>query len=230
MVTAACVRLLGEERYGILSPHVRRDGTRVQQLHLPRKLDAEFTCDSGSLWYFTVLSSSDTPFPAPMESLEDRSSTPDHASSLESHRSGKLGRIAGHTRGLVEDLREWIDLRLDLAILEIEEEVDDLRNQAALGVTLAFFGFFAALFVFTTIALGLGWALGHPFWGFLIVSVLLVLIVAGLSQARPDLMPSSNLYETIRGQSDASEDSDRPIRNADASVADREEAPSPQES
>jgi hypothetical protein len=102
---------------------------------------------------------------------------------------------------LVDDLREWIDLRIDLAILELEERVDDLRNEVALGLMLAFFGFMASLFILTTVALGLGWALGHPFWGFLIVTGLLVLLVAVLGRTRPDLVPSSNLFERIRGHS-----------------------------
>jgi hypothetical protein len=153
-----------------------------------------------------------------MESLQDRSSRQD-GSPANRPRGGKLGRIAGHTRGLVEDLREWMDLRIDLAILEVEEKVDDLRNELALGLTLAFFGFFSALFVFTTTALGLGWLLGHPFWGFLIVTVVLVSVVAALATARPDLVPPSNLYEQIRGPSDQAEAPDRPVRDADATVS-----------
>jgi uncharacterized membrane protein YccC len=112
-----------------------------------------------------------------------------------------------------------MDLRIDLAILEVEEKVDDLRNELALGLTLAFFGFFSALFVFTTTALGLGWLLGHPFWGFLIVTVVLVSVVAALATARPDLVPPSNLYEQIRGPSDQADAPDRPVRDADATVS-----------
>ncbi|PSQ95927.1 MAG: hypothetical protein BRD55_09160 [Bacteroidetes bacterium SW_9_63_38] len=127
-----------------------------------------------------------------------------------------MGRIAGHTQGLVEDLREWIDLRLDLAILEMEERVDELRNEIALGLALAFSGFFAALFAFTTAALGLGWLLGHPFWGFLIVTVILGLLVGGLAKARPDLLSPSNLFERLRGRSVASESSAKPVRDGAA--------------
>jgi hypothetical protein len=157
-----------------------------------------------------------------METLQDRSSGED-GPPAERPRGGKLGRIAGHTQGLVEDLREWMDLRIDLAILEVEEKVDALRNEVALGLTLAFFGFFAAMFVFTTTALGLGWLLGHPFWGFLIVSVVLVLIVAALAKARPDLLPPSDLYEQLRG---GETDDERPVREARASVSDDANAPS----
>lgn len=144
-----------------------------------------------------------------METLQDRSSGADSGSSSpRSKPDGRLGRIAGHTRGLVDDLREWIDLRLDLAILELEERVDELRNEVALGITLAFFGFFAALFVFVTVALGLGWVLGHPFWGFLIVSVALLLFVTVLVRTRPDLAPPSNLFGRLRARADDADSDD----------------------
>jgi len=160
-----------------------------------------------------------------METLQDRSSDGE-GPPVDRSQKGKLGRIAGHTQGLVADLREWIDLRIDLALLDVEEKVDAIRNEIALGLTLAFFGFFAALFVFTTTALGLGWLLGHPFWGFLIVSGSLVLLVAALATARPDLLPSSNLYEQIRKPADEGPDDNRPVRDADASVSDNGKAAS----
>jgi len=155
-------------------------------------------------------------------------SSPDHASddgpSVNASDGGRLRRIAGHTRGLVDDLREWIDLRLDLAILEVEERVDELRNEVALGLTLAFFGFFAVFFVLVTVALGLGWALGHPFWGFLIVAVLLTLFVSVLARTRPDLAPPSELFERIRGGDDSNSVAHAPVEDphpaADASRTD----------
>lgn len=131
----------------------------------------------------------------------------------ESPSEGKIARIAGHTRGLVEDLQEWVDLRLDLAIMEMEERVDRVRNEFARALALAFFGFFAVLFVLTTAALGLGWALGHPFWGFLIVTGVLALISGGLAQFRPDLVPSSNLYDRMRGPESSSTEGDRTQRH-----------------
>jgi len=57
---------------------------------------------------------------------------------------GKVSRIAAHTQGLFADLREWIDLRVDLAILEVEERLDAFKNDLALGITLALFAFFAS--------------------------------------------------------------------------------------
>ncbi len=157
-----------------------------------------------------------------MESHQDLPSAAEDAGSpARPPQNGKLDRIAVHTQGLITDLREWIDLRIDLAFIELEERVDDLRNDLALGLTVAFLGFFAVLFGLTTVALGLGWLLGHAFWGFLIVSALLLLIVVALRAARPALLPSSDLFEKVRGRGDrsgASEEEDRPSREASASI------------
>lgn len=130
-----------------------------------------------------------------------------------------MDRIAAHTQGLFTDLREWIDLRVDLAILEVEERIDELKNQVALGITFALFGFFAALFSLTTVALGVGWLLGHPFWGFLAVSVALILVVVALRVTKPELMPPSNLLRALREErARAYEEADRSSRPASAAV------------
>lgn len=154
-----------------------------------------------------------------MESLDDRSSTPDPEQSLKDvPHGGKMSRIAAHTQELFADLREWIDLRVDLAILEVEERIDEAKNEFALGLSLAIFGFFAVLFSLTTVALGVGWLLGHPFWGFLAVSVALLLIVVILRVTQPALVPPSNLLRKLRGERpDAARDDHRP-RPASAAV------------
>jgi len=132
-------------------------------------------------------------------------------------KGGKVSRIAAHTQGLFADLREWIDLRVDLAILEVEERLDAFKNDLALGVTLALFAFFAAFFSLTTVALGVGWLLGHPFWGFLAVSVALILIIVALRVMKPDLVPPSNLLETLRGEREGG-GGERAARPASAAV------------
>lgn len=161
-----------------------------------------------------------------MESQQDLSSTSqDSGPPVSPAHDGKLQRIASHTQGLITDLREWIDLRIDLAVIEVEERVDEIRNDVALGLTLAFLGFFAVLFGLTTVALGLGWLLGHPFWGFLLVSGLLILVVVALRAARPALMPPSNLFERVRGEGpsreEEEEEPDRPTREPTATVGDQ---------
>ncbi|MCS4178850.1 phage holin family protein [Salinibacter ruber] len=152
-----------------------------------------------------------------MESLDDRPSAPNAERPVEeTPDGGKVSRIASHTQGLFADLREWIDLRVDLAILEMEERLDAFKNDLALGLTVAVFAFFAAFFSLTTVALGVGWLLGHPFWGFLAVSVALILIIVTLRVTKPALMPPSNLFESLRGERAASDEgpSSRPASAA----------------
>ncbi|MCS3648816.1 hypothetical protein GGQ08_000110 [Salinibacter ruber] len=152
-----------------------------------------------------------------MESLDDRPSAPNAERPVEeSPDGGKVSRIASHTQGLFADLREWIDLRVDLAILEMEERLDAFKNDLALGLTVAVFAVFAAFFSLTTVALGVGWLLGHPFWGFLAVSVALILIIVTLRVTKPALMPPSNLFESLRGERAASDEgpSSRPASAA----------------
>ena len=156
-----------------------------------------------------------------MKSPDDRSSAPNAEQPLtDTPEGGKVQRIAAHTQGLFEDLREWIDLRIDLAILEVEERIDEAKNGIALGVTLAIFAFFAALFTFATIALGVGWLLGHPFWGFLAVSVALILVVMGLQATQPALVPPSNLLQSLRADRAEGYQDGRPSRPASAAVED----------
>jgi len=157
-----------------------------------------------------------------METPPDRSTSSDERTPARRPEGGKLTRIATHTQNLVEDLREWIDLRLDLAVLELEEKADQLQNQIALGIVLAILAFFAGLFSLTTVALGVGWLLGHPFFGFLAVSVVLLITLAALRAAKPELVPPSGLFEQLRGEDDAkaADEADRPTRDADASIDD----------
>lgn len=101
---------------------------------------------------------------------------------LPAHR-GKLGRIGDELTGLGEDLKEWVELRIELARTEIEEQIAYRVGQAKQGVAAGLFAVLGALFALVTLAIGLGWLLGHAFWGFLIVTLLLF-AAAGVLYAR----------------------------------------------
>jgi Flp pilus assembly protein TadB len=109
--------------------------------------------------------------------------------------------LAQHTQQLVEDLKTWVDLRIKLVRVDLEEQIQSKANEVALAVTLAVVAFLAVVFGLTTAALGLGAWLGHPAWGFLIVTVLLVLLAVVLRAARPEFIDVSR-----RGAADRSED------------------------
>jgi uncharacterized membrane protein YqjE len=80
---------------------------------------------------------------------------------------GKLERLATHTRGLAEDVRTWIDLKLELTKLEIEEKIEEkIRGIMMLGVLMVL-AVLVVVFALVAASFGLGHWLGHPAWGFL---------------------------------------------------------------
>lgn len=97
--------------------------------------------------------------------------------------SNKIERITQHSRELVDDLTDWVELKIKLTQLEVQEKIDAKVNGLIVKAMPMVVGALGGLFLLVTIALGLGWLLGHPFWGFLIVTGVL-LAVAGILKSR----------------------------------------------
>ncbi len=157
-----------------------------------------------------------------MESLSDRSGS-SRSTPSKQRRGGKLQRVTQETRGIVEDLREWTDLKIDLAVREINDSLDDAASQLVLGITLAVVAFFTGLFGLTTVAIGIGWALGHMFWGFLIVFVILLvvsLVVVTVTKRHP-IVVETKLFKKLRGHRISRDDSssDAPSRKVSEDVS-----------
>lgn len=89
---------------------------------------------------------------------------------------GKIERITDQSKGLVDDITSWVELKLKLTQLEVQQKVEGKINEVVVKVIPLVFLALAGLFLLVTAALGLGWWLGHPFWGFLIVTVVLGLV------------------------------------------------------
>jgi len=100
----------------------------------------------------------------------------------------KAQRIAQHTQHLVDDLKTWVDLRIELAQMELEERVEAKANQIVLGVIVGGIALLAVVFGLTALALGIGAWLGHAGWGFLVVTGLLVLLAVVIRTAQPELV------------------------------------------
>lgn len=115
-------------------------------------------------------------------------SAPDESPMRRPAASGKMQRIAEHSQALVDDLKAWVDLRIELARIELEERIEAKANDVALGIVLGALGALAGFFGLITIALGLGAWLGHPGWGFLIVTLFLALLAVVIRAARPQLV------------------------------------------
>lgn len=99
-------------------------------------------------------------------------------------RPNKVRRIGQQTRGLFDDFSSWVELRLRLFQLDVQDrvqkKVDEAFRTAAIKGAPIIVGLLTGLFALVTAALFIGWALGHPAWGFLVVTGLLGLITAGM--------------------------------------------------
>lgn len=93
-------------------------------------------------------------------------------------------RLRGQVQELVEDLKTWVELRLALTQLEIEERIEAKIQQLLLRVLIGVLVGLAMVFALVAAALGLGSWLGHPGWGFLVVALVLAGFAAILHFAR----------------------------------------------
>ncbi len=108
----------------------------------------------------------------------------------------KIERISHHTKSLVEDISAWVELKVKLTQIEIEERLDAKINgliaSAVVGVLAALSGLFALI----TLALGLAAlliaaGLSHPlsyFLGFLVVTLLLLSVAMIVRKSKPDVI------------------------------------------
>ncbi len=111
---------------------------------------------------------------------------------------GRLNRVVHRSRMLASDVTEWVELRVQLLQMEIEEEVERRLNTLIARVIVAALLGATGLFALFTTAIGLGWWLGHPFWGYLIVTLALIAGSAVVAYARPQFV--EHPFASISGQ------------------------------
>ena len=95
---------------------------------------------------------------------------------LPAHRN-KFERVSDHASGLVDDVTEWVELRVQLVKSEIEALIDSrvgaMRGLLVFGVTAALTG----LYFLVTLAVIIGALTGGRYWiGFLVVNLILVAV------------------------------------------------------
>ncbi|GMQ82491.1 MAG: hypothetical protein BMS9Abin05_1945 [Rhodothermia bacterium] len=98
---------------------------------------------------------------------------------------GRMDRIADQTRGLIDDIKEWIDLKVQLVQLELEERFESLANHIVATLLVIVLAFTTVLFALIAAALAIGNWLGDPLWGFLIVTGGLALITVIVHLIKP---------------------------------------------
>ena len=124
-----------------------------------------------------------------MESLPDRpeASSPPAERRL-SPGGNKVQRVSQHARGLVDDLTTWVELRVELAKIELRERVEARANDVAIKTIAGILGALAGLFALFTVAFFFAWLFGNTALGFLTVTVLLGALAGLVYAAQPQLV------------------------------------------
>lgn len=87
-----------------------------------------------------------------------------------------MRRIGDHTRGLFEEFSTWLELRLRLFQVDVQDRIQKKVEEAIGKAAPIVLGLLTLFFLLVTIALFAGRALGHPAWGFLIVTGFLLVV------------------------------------------------------
>lgn len=112
------------------------------------------------------------------------------------------------TDSLVSNLMGYLDTRIDLVRLEIQEKTKQAFVGAAHGLTLAFLGLLFFLFLNLFLALLLNHLLDSSYWGFGIMAgfylILLVVFAMGVDkkafQGLADKLLSNKIYKSDKRQ------------------------------
>ncbi len=200
------------------APPVGPAGRAVPPVPTPSTLPAPITEPSP-----TLAGLAPTPGGAPQVAPESRMLPP--------HQT-KLDRVTGHVAALSADLREWTELRIDLVKRQIEgiqAQIERFQHYAAAAgffVPAALLALTAVLFLFVTVALGIGALLGSYAWGFFVTTLLLLVGAAVLgwlglrsvreAQARAEEARRRERDTQERDREKIKSDQQKSVRNAAA--------------
>ena len=103
------------------------------------------------------------------------------------NRAGLLSMLAHEVRSLIEDVKEWVELRLELFQLDVEDRIQAVANDILLIILVIVLFSVAFLFLSLAAAFALGQWLGSNALGFLIVAFVFVLLGASIRRSRVDV-------------------------------------------
>jgi len=99
--------------------------------------------------------------------------------------NGRIDRLVTETRQLSDDLTHWVNLRLKLIHLDIQERIDDELDFVYTGVMVLGMMTIALLLASFGIAWALGDLLGERWYGFAILAVLYLIAALVILRLRP---------------------------------------------
>lgn len=110
---------------------------------------------------------------------------------------GPLKRITGESRSLFDDLKAWVDLKIQLIQLDIEDRIRQAANQAALTAIVIVIGLLSLLFGLVAAGEALGAWLDSRSLGYLVLAVALALLAAIIHLARPRLVDRAEVKSDV---------------------------------
>lgn len=104
----------------------------------------------------------------------------------QARRKGAVDRIAVHSKGLLDDIKDYLELRVTRFALEVREDQQVQRRTYIRYVAIGILGVLAAMFLLLAGAVYLGSILGDVVWGFLVTGSAAALAAGILFGTRPD--------------------------------------------
>ena len=99
--------------------------------------------------------------------------------------------------GLVDNLYKYVQTKIEIAKVEVQERIEDIVKKIVLLVTLTLIGTVFLIFLLLTLALFLNKILESQYLGFLIVTVLLGIICVLVYMKIKPLVGSSKSVEKL---------------------------------
>ena len=107
----------------------------------------------------------------------------------------RRGRLTSEARGLVEDVKKWVDLKVQLLQIDLEERLEGMLNRIAQSAVMAVLVLLTVLFGLFSIAYGLGAWWYSDALGFLAVTLLLAITTVTFYAMRPTLVKLRRMQE-----------------------------------
>lgn len=119
------------------------------------------------------------------ESAAPAAATPRPGRKAAKGSNGRVDRIVSETRQLSDDLTQWVNLRLKLIHLDVQERIDDELDFVYSGVIVLGMITISLLLASFGIAWAVGDLLGEPWYGFGILAVLYLIAALVILRLRP---------------------------------------------
>ena len=99
-----------------------------------------------------------------------------------------MAHVAAESRALWDDLREWVDLRVQLIQIDIEGRIEKALNDMLAALIVVVLVLFALFFLLQAAALWLGQVLGHDQMGYVVVALTLIAVSLLVKVVKPTLV------------------------------------------